>query len=392
MPDSDLGVAIVGVARTPFYRRGESYPQTQLELACRAIMGALDDAGLTVDDLDGFSYYTGGLDTALLAQTLGIPDVKFTVTTTGGGGASAGSLGVAAAAIQAGLANVVVCVRSMQQGHRRAGAAFAPSTPGAEVAPESDFYLTSGLVGPGQMFALLARRHMHQYKTRREDFAEIVLSSRANAMTRPDALRKTPLTLEQYLAQPLLADPLCRYDFCTENDVAGAVILTAIERARDLRHPVVRVLASEHGGAGRWGQAETWFNMPDEIFASSGHRPVAKRMYARAGITPDDVDVALIYDNFSSNVLLQLEDYGFCETGGGGELMRSGAIRWPGGRIPVNTHGGQLSEGFLAGLSHIIEGVEQLRGTAINQVEGAQIALVTGGAAAIPVSGAVLAR
>jgi acetyl-CoA acetyltransferase len=386
------GAAIVGVARTPYYRRGESDPQTQIELACKAIIGALDDAGLTVDDLDGFSYYTGGLDTALVAQILGIPEVTFTVTETGGGGGSAGSLGVAAAAIQAGLAKTVVCVRSMQQGKRRAGAAFAPSTPGASVAAESDFYLTSGLVGPGQMFAMLARRHMYLHKTQREDFAEIVLSQRQNAMTRPDALRKTPLTLEDYLASPLIADPLCRYDFCVENDVAGAVVLTSAERAADLRHPVVRVLASEHGGLGRWGQAETWFGMPDEYFASAGHASIAKRMYAKAGITPADVDVALIYDNFSSNVLLQLEDYGFADKGGGGELVRSGAIRWPTGRIPVNTHGGQLSEGFLAGMSHIIEGVEQLRGTAINQVADAQIALVTGGAAAIPTSGAVLSR
>jgi acetyl-CoA acetyltransferase len=384
--------AIVGVGRTPFYRRGESAPQTQIELACKAILSALDDAGLTVEELDGFSYYSGGLDTALIAQTLGIPEVTFTTTMTGGGGASAGSLGVAAAAIKAGLASTVVCVRSMQQGVRRAGAAFAPSSQSAPVPPESDFYLTSGLVGPGQMFAMLARRHMHLYGTRREDFAEIVLAFRHHAQSRPDALRRSPLTLEEYFDAPLLADPLCRYDFCLENDVASAVILTSAERAADLRHPVVRVAASEHGGSGRWGQAETWFNMPDEYWATAGHRSIAKRLFAKAGVTPSDVDVALIYDNFSSNVLLQLEDYGFADVGGGGELVRSGAIRWPDGRIPVNTHGGQLAEGFSAGMTHVIEGVEQLRGTATNQVAGAQVALVTGGAAAIPTSGAVLTR
>ena len=312
MSATKSGAAIVGVARTPYYRRGESDPQTQVELACKAIIGALDDAGLTVDDLDGFSYYTGGLDTALVAQILGIPEVTFTVTETGGGGGSAGSLGVAAAAIQAGLAKTVVCVRSMQQGKRRAGAAFAPSTPGASVASESDFYLTSGLVGPGQMFAMLARRHMYLHKTQREDFAEIVLSQRQNAMTRPDALRKTPLTIEDYLASPLIADPLCRYDFCVENDVAGAVVLTSVERAADLRHPVVRVLASEHGGLGRWGQAETWFGMPGEYFASAGHASIARRMYAKAGITPADVDVALIYDHDTADTAprTMVERYG----------------------------------------------------------------------------------
>jgi acetyl-CoA acetyltransferase len=392
VPSARTGAAIVGVGRTPYYRRGQSYPQTQIELACKAILAAVEDAGLSVDDIDGFSYYTGGLDSALIAQTLGIPEIKFTTTLTGGGGGSAGSLGVAAAAIKSGLASTVVCIRSMQQGQARAGAAFAPSNPNSKVAAESDFYLTSGLVGPGQMFAMLARRHMHLYGTTREDFAAIVLAFRHHAMTRPDALRKSELTLEAYLASPLLADPLCRYDFCVENDVAGAVILTSSERAADLRHPVVEVIGSEHGGLGRWGQAETWFEMPDEYFASSGHRSIGKRLFGKAGITAKDVDVALIYDNFSSNVLLQIEDYGLCEIGGGGKFVRSGAIRWPDGEIPVNTHGGQLSEGFLAGMSHIIEGVEQLRGTAINQVKDAKIALVTGGAAAIPTSGAVLAR
>jgi acetyl-CoA acetyltransferase len=126
--------------------------------------------------------------------------------------------------------------------------------------------------------------------------------------------------------------------------------------------------------------------MPDDIFASSGHRPVATRAYEMAGITPADVDVALLYDHFSPMVLMQLEDYGFCPIGEGGRFVADGNIRWKTGSIPVNTHGGNLSEAYIIGMTHIREGVEQLRGVAVNQVDGAEIALTTGGPAALPVS------
>lgn len=384
-------VAIAGVARTPYYRRGQSEPQTRIELACKAILAALADAGLTVDDLEGFVHMSNGLESALIAQILNVPEVKFTVTLTGGGGASAGTLGVAASAIQSDQARVVVAVRAMKQGVAHFGAAFAPGMT-RESTSEGDFYTTSGLISPGQMFALLARRHMHKYGVQREDFGHIAVAFRRNAQTRPDALRKTPLDLETYMETPYMAEPFCRHDFCLENDVALAVVVVEHDMAKDLKHPPVWVSASEHGGSGRWGQGEEWMGMPEELFDTSGHRSVAKRLYGKTGITSSDIDVALIYDNFTSNVLLQLEDYGFAKIGEGGELVRSGAIRWPEGSIPVNTHGGQLSEGFSSGMSHIIEGVEQLRGTAINQVEGAQVALVTGGAAAIPTSGAILTK
>jgi acetyl-CoA acetyltransferase len=154
----------------------------------------------------------------------------------------------------------------------------------------------------------------------------------------------------------------------------------------------VYVLASAHGGAGRWGQAISWMNMPEEYFASSGHRPVARRLYEMAGVGPQDIDVALLYDHFTPMVLMQLEDYGFCKVGESGPLVASGAIRWPTGSIPVNTHGGNLSEAYIIGMTHIREAVEQLRGTAINQVEGAELALVTGGPASIPTSGLILRR
>jgi acetyl-CoA acetyltransferase len=388
--------AIVGVGATPYYKRGESVPQTSMELAGKAVLAALDDAGLTVNDLDGFALYSMGFDTSLFAQWLGVPDVKFTAMLTGGGGGAAGSVGLASAAIVSGMADCVVSVMTLQQAGNRFGASFAPrgsaptATYSAPPSPEGNFIQPSGLMGPGQMFAMLAQRHMHLYGTTREHFCEVAMSTRANAIRRPTALMQKPLTREDYFAARMISDPLCLFDFCLECDGAVAVVTTSIERARDLRHPPVRVVASAHGGHGRWGQAITWFGMPDEYFTSSGHRPVAQRLYDMAGVGPADVDVALLYDHFTPMVIMQLEDYGFAPIGEGGRFVGDGHIRWPDGSLPVNTHGGNLSEAYIIGMTHVMEGVEQIRGTAINQVAGAEIALVTGGPASIPVSSLML--
>jgi acetyl-CoA acetyltransferase len=169
-----------------------------------------------------------------------------------------------------------------------------------------------------------------------------------------------------------------------------AVIVTSAERARDLRQKPVLVHASSQGGAGDWGRSIYWMNMPDETFASSGHEAVARQLYARSDFGPSGIDVAQIYDHFSSQVIMQLEDYGFCAKGEGGDFVASGAIRYEGGSIPVNTDGGQLSCGYIWGMSHVREAVEQLRGTAANQVAGARTALVTGGPSDIPMSALLL--
>jgi len=388
-------VAIVGVGATPYYRRGQSWPRTITELAGDAILAACEEAGLSVTDIDGFAYYSEAgagygdkFDTALFMETLGIPEVTFSATLTSGGGGAAGSIGLARAAILSGDANVVVTVMALQQARQRLGSVFAAAAPN----PINSFLQPSGLSGPGHLMSVLTRRHMHDYGTRREAFAEIAISQRQNALNRPKAIMRDPITLEDYFNARMIADPLCLLDFCLETDGAIAVITTSLDRAKDLRQPPVPVIAAAHGGSRDWGRAFAWFGMPQETFASSGHAAVAKRLYDRAGVGPEDIDVALLYDHFSPMVLMQLEDYGFCKKGEGGEFVESGAIRYEGGSIPVNTHGGQLSECYIIGMTHILEGVEQMRGTAINQVSGAELALVTGGPASLPVSGLVLGK
>lgn len=391
--------AIVGVGATPIYVRGQSAPQTINEMACQAILAACDDAGLDVRNVDGFAYYSGAgagygdkMDTADFMEMLGIREVGFTATLTSGGGGMAGAAGLATAAIMNGDATYVVTVMALQQLKQRLGTVFGAGAPTAQ----SSFLRPSGLVGPGHMMSVLTRRHMHLYGTTRDAFAEIVISQRENTRNRPGSIRRNPLTREEYFASPMLADPLCRLDFCLETDGAVAFITTTADRAKDLKQKPVYIHASAHGGKREWGRAFGWMGMPDPTFSSSGHKPVADRLWKNAGVGPKDMDVALLYDHFSSMVLMQLEDYGFCEKGEGDAFVRSGKLRYANrhepGAIPVNTHGGQLSDGYIIGMTHVREAVEQLRGVAINQVEDAEFALVTGGPAAIPTSGLVLRR
>ena len=380
--------AVVGLGATPYYKRGESAPQTREELAGKAILAAVADSGLRVEDIDGFSYFAGGFDTGYLMETLGIPEVRFSAGLTGTGGGSAGCVGLAAAAIVSGQAEVVVCVGASQQGRQR----FGTVTSSYDASPETAFFAAAGLVGPGHMFALLARRHMELYGTTRDHFAEVAMTLRRNAQRNPAALIRKPLTREDYFNAPMLADPHCLFDFCLESDGAVAVIVTSAARARHLRQRPVYVLASAQGGEASWGRSIYWMNMPDESFASSGHYSVARRLYQMAGIGPHEVDVAQIYDHFTSQVLMQLEDYGFCKKGEGGPFVADGNISYPDGTLPINTDGGQLSCGYVWGMTHVREAVEQIRGTAVNQVAAANIVLVTGGPSIIPVSGLLLQR
>ena len=387
--------AIVGIGATEYYVRGESWPRTINDMTGEAILKACADAGISVKQIDGFAYYSGAgagyvdkFDTASLMEMLGIPEVGFSAAITSGGGGMAGAAGLATAAIMNQDAKYVVSVMALQQYRQRLGVVFGASAP----TPENSFLQPSGLVGPGHLMSVLTRRHMYLYGTQRSAFAEVVMSQRENALNRETAVRRTPLTLEEYYQSPMLADPLCRLDFCLETDGAVAFITTSADRARDAPHRPVYVHGSTHGGARKWGRAFAWMGMPDPDFASSGHKAVAHRLWEQTGLKPTDMDVALLYDHFSAMVVMQLEDYGFCKKGEGGPFVESGAIRFKGGSIPVNTHGGQLSEAYIIGMTHVREAVEQLRGVATNQVKDAEFALVTGGPASLPVSGMVLRR
>lgn len=379
--------AIVGVGSTPYYFRGESHPQTMYELIGKAVFAAVDDAGLKMEDVDGLAFFAFGFDTALIIEQLGFKNLTFAHCVSSFGSGMAGILDLAAMGISSGRAKNIVCIGGTQQVGRRLGQAIGSFAD----TPQSIFHRIAGLSGPGQALALMVRQHMHRYGTRREAFGEVVLSSRAAASTRETAFRKKPLSLDEYLAAPMLADPLCRLDFCLETDGALAFVVTDTDRAADLRQKPVYIAGGAQVGTSDWGRAFFSFNQSEDAFVSAGAQPVAERLYELTGIGPKDIDVALLYDHFSPLVIMQLEDFGFCARGEGGPFVESGAIRLD-GSIPVNPHGGHLSDAYVVGMTHIREAVEQLRGTAINQIADARTALVTGGPAPTPMTAALLSN
>jgi acetyl-CoA acetyltransferase len=358
--------AIVGVGYTPFSK--DSGVST-LNLALRAIQAAIEDAGLSLRDIDGLATHRVG-DSALpstVLQSLGLRDVGYVLDQFGGGSASHAIVGNAAMAVAAGLAETVVCYRALN-----ARSEFRMSGTGRPPPDQVEFHYQApyGYVAPAQQFGMAARAHMLRYGTTAEQLGAVAVTQRGHAVANERALMRTPITLDDYLASRWIAEPFRLLDCCLETDGAVALVVTSAERARDLRrHPVLIRAAT-------WGSGQTLYSNGNDLTESAARR-MAPRLFAQAGLGPEEVDVAMLYDCFSWTVLVQLEDYGFCPKGEGGPFAASGATRL-GGALPVNTHGGFLSEGYVHGLNHVAEAVAKLRGDAgERQVEGAEIALST---------------
>ena len=383
---------IVGIGRSAYGKRGTLASEGTLRLALQAIQDACSDAGLHPKELDGFSSYSD--DTAhpsQLQMALGTHRVRYAAMVWGGGGAGMGGAFVnAAMAVAMGVAEYVVVVRAISQGEQQR---FGRSLTGlrGELPAPFGYALPFGLMSPAQMFALPARRHMAVYGTTPDHFAEVTINARRNAATNPDAIFRSEITVDDHHASRMIADPLRLLDICMESDGAGAVILTTPERARDLRRPPVYLRAVSMAGGYRWGEGMlSCHNMPEADYPTAGQRATAEEVYRLAGLGPDDVDVAEIYDHFTPLVLMGLEDFGFCKPGESGPFVAEGNIRRE-GSLPVNTHGGNLAEVYLHGVTHVLEAVRQLRGTSVNQVPGAEIALVVAGAGPTP-SGSMILR
>jgi acetyl-CoA acetyltransferase len=281
---------------------------------------------------------------------------------------------LAVMAIDAGLANIVVCgygrdswSRTNASDGRQAVPDLVPSAQRPrEHGPEFGFF---GAVAP---HALGARRHMFEYGTTREDFAAIALAFREHALRNPEATMKRPLSLQDYLAARLIVDPFGLYDCSLVSDGAGAVVVTSMERARSLRSKPVLIK-----GFATFNNTKGWFL--DDHMVSTAAAESAQTAYRMAGLGPEDIDTAQLYDCFTYMVLAQFEDYGFCRKGEGGAFAQSGALKL-GGRLPTNTSGGQLSEAHVEGMLQIVEGARQLQGIygADRQVRDAEVALISG--------------
>jgi acetyl-CoA acetyltransferase len=229
------------------------------------------------------------------------------------------------------------------------------------------------------MFALIARRHMLEFGTTSEQLGAIALACRERANANPAAqMHDRQINMDDYLSARMISDPLRLYDYCLETDGACAVLVTSAEQARDSLAPPALIRAVAQGGdAGQQPGLVFPALMRDSLTTQPSAR-VARTLYERAGLGPEDVDVAQFYDCFTITVLLQLEDYGFAAKGEGGSFAASGALGLS-GSLPINTAGGNLSEGYIHGLNHIVEGVRQIRGSSTNQVADAEVCLVTSG-------------
>jgi acetyl-CoA acetyltransferase len=236
------------------------------------------------------------------------------------------------------------------------------------------------MFSPPIMMAPIAQRYMHESGLRQEHLGEVALVCRDNAQRNPNAVMTgRPLTMDEYLRSRPIATPFRLLDCCQESDGACAILVTSRERARNLRQKPVAILGAAHGNDPGWGTGGFGaHNMSTEAYGAGNGKTVARELYRQADVGPDDIDVAQIYDHFTPFVLMTLENYGFCKPGEMADFLEKGGIRWPDGRLPINTSGGNLSEGYIHGLNLSVEGVRQMRGTSTSQVKQAELCLVTG--------------
>ena len=365
--------AIVGTATS---KLGKVPGMSAIGLLEEAMAGALEDAGLTTADVDGL--LVRGPDEIytfhqVVGERLGI-DARFSTTLTNGGASQVMGVALATMAIDAGLASCVLVgygrdnwsrVHATKDNHLRSSGR-PQELYGVEFGPELGYY------GAIAAHAFGATRHMHEYGTTRDQFGAIAVAFREHALRNPDAMMKKPLTLDDYRAGRMVVAPFGLFDCSLQTDAAGAVVVTSAERARDLRQRPVLIK-----GFGTHNNISGWFN--NDNLTHTGAIEAGKTAYAMAGLGAKDIDFAQIYDCFTYMVLVQLEDYGFCEKGEGGEFVASGALKLD-GVLPTNTSGGQLSEAHVEGMLQIVEGVRQLQGKygPDRQVKDAEIGLISG--------------
>jgi len=374
--------AIAGIGETVY---GKNLGRSELDLACEAIVAACTDAGFPVQEVDGIaSYHIEQVSEEAIVHALGLENCSFMARTTSGGGGAASIVGLAAVAVASGQAESVIAFRAR---NRSKGASYGGDPnqggrpwekAGRAVSGGNQWHHPFGVASPTHEMALIARRHMALFGTTAEQFGMQSVAQRFHASHNPRAIMRTPITLDDWHNARMIADPIRLVDCSLENDGATAILVTTPEWARDLAQPPVTVLAQAMGAGPIHVALADYFrtssSFDERDFAG---RHIARQLFARAGCTPADVDVAAIFDHFTMAVPLSLEQYGFCGLGEGGPMIESGATRWPDGALPVNTHGGSNGEGFIHGANHVPEAVRQIRGTSTCQVAGAEVALVT---------------
>jgi acetyl-CoA acetyltransferase len=379
--------AVVGIGATEFSKESG---RSELRLATEAVDAALTDAGIAPSEVEGLVTYTADTNPEInVAQSLGMGELTFFSRIHYGGGAGCGTIQQAALAVQAGVADVVVCYRAFnERSGNRFGAGVQSRAPvsNAEAAHFS-WYAPQGLLTPAQWVAMAAQRYMHLTGATSEDLGRVAVADRKHAATNPKAwFYEKPITLEDHQASRWIVEPLHLLDCCQETDGGQAIVVTSLERARDLDNPPAVIKAAAQG-SGNGQEMMTSYYM-DDLSGLAEMGVVARQLWETSGLSPADIQTAVLYDHFTPYVLSQLEELGFCGKGDAKDFVRDGNIEL-GGSLPINTHGGQLGEAYLHGMNGIAEGVRQVRGSSVNQVDDVEHVLVTSGTG-VPTSGLIL--
>ncbi len=379
--------AIVGIGATEFSKNSG---RSELRLAVEATLAALDDAGLQPSDIDGMVTFTMDHNPEIeIKRSLGGGELRFFSRVHYGGGAACATVHQAAMAVATGVAEVVVCYRAMNE---RSAYRFGSGVQNLTPMPTTEsahfgWYAPFGLLTPAAWVAMCAQRYMHEFGATTEDFGRIAVIDRKHAANNPAAwFYERPITLEVHQKSRWIVDPLRLLDCCQESDGAVAVVVTSAERARDLRQKPALITGAAQGSGDNEQMMTGYYR--DDITGLPAMGVVARELYESAGLGPEDIRMAIIYDHFTPFVLTQLEEFGFCGRGEARDFVRDGNVELD-GRLPINTHGGQLGEAYIHGMNGISEAVRQIRGTSVNQVSRVEQVLVTSGTG-VPTSGLIL--
>lgn len=379
--------AIVGIGATEF---SKDSGRSEMSLASEAVAAAIADSGLSPSDIDGMvTYSTDNNPDIEIARHVGIGSLRHFSRVHYGGGAACGTIVMAAMAVATGVADAVVCYRAFNERSGRRFGAGVQDLDRSATAERAQFSWTTpaGLLTPASWVAMVARRYMHLYGATSLDFGRVAVAGRRHAANNPAAwFHEQPITLEDHQNSRWIVDPLHLLDCCQETDGGQALVVTSVERARDLpNRPAVVVAGAQGAGDQQWTMTSFY---RDDIAQLPEMKVVADELWTSSGLTPADIQTAILYDHFTPYVLMQLEEFGFCGRGEAKDFITDGALEF-GGRLPINTHGGQLGEAYLHGMNGIAEGVRQVRGTSVNQVASVENVLVTAGTG-VPTSGLIL--
>jgi acetyl-CoA acetyltransferase len=360
--------AVSGIGETEYVRGSGKSP---IVMQMEASLKACADAGISPKDIDGVIPYGGAVVAEDFITNFGIQDLRFSATTPMGGASPVASVQCAVAMVAAGICKHVLIPLGRDGWSGARIGSRVQQMPQFKVIGE--FEMPMGAIAPAQLYAPMARRHMELYGTTSRQLGSIAVSTRQHAILHGNATMTKPITIEDHQNSRMISDPLRLLDCSLESDGGAAVIISSAERARDLRQRPVYIMGVAEGHP---DSPSTITQRPD--LTRLGVAKAAPKAFAMAGVTHADIDVAEIYDCFTYIVMCQIEDLGFCKKGEGGAFVENGALGL-GGRLPVNTHGGLLSQAHMAGINHVVELTRQLRGEGgKTQVADAEIGLVTG--------------